>query len=404
MINLKKMAAIIFILMITLALSSCGRQGDTPAITDDFEITTAAQWVAGIRVGWNLGNTLDTVGDGSGGFPWLGGGLYANTTVAQMETAWGNPITTRAHITTLREAGFNAIRIPVSWNKAVCKDFYIREDWMARVKQVVGYAADNDMYIILNTHHDNTIFRLLDEHIEDSKFALERIWSQIAYAFRDHNHKLAFGSLNEPRTHYSPNEWTGGTPEERSNLNILNQLFVDTVRATGGNNAQRVLIIPTYAASAAAVAQRWLIMPTDTVEDRIVVTLHIYSPWGFALRTGLEGTTPYWDRDNPSDTRPMLEPLDLAYETFVSNGIPVFIGEMGALNRGNTQARAQWAEFFVYQARLRGMPCFWWDNGIYRVTELQDWGGWDETFGILNRNANEIAHPEIVEALMRATS
>ncbi|MCL1877248.1 MAG: glycoside hydrolase family 5 protein [Defluviitaleaceae bacterium] len=370
-------------------------------VTDDFSAITAVDWVANVRVGWNLGNTLDTYSGGSG-FSWLGGGVYANTTVAEMETAWGNPITTRENFETLREAGFNAVRIPVTWNKAADEQYIIREDWMARVTQVVNYALDSDMKVLLNSHHDNAIFRLHDIHMDDSKIAMERIWTQIAYAFRDYDEMLVFEGLNEPRTIGTPAEWTGGTEEERDNLNILNQLFVDTVRSTGGNNAYRVLMIPTYAASASANAQRALVIPTDSVEDKIIVSLHMYSPWEFALRTGPEGVETEWSRENPEDTRPITGPLDMAYNLFVSNGIPVIFDEMGALNRDNEEARAEWVEFYMSHARSLGIPCFWWDNGEYWPSQDQGWG-WDETFGLLNRRTNEFEHPMIIEAIMRAT-
>ena len=371
------------------------------AVTNDFNAIGATEWVANIRIGLNLGNTFDTY-SGTGGFSWLGGGVYADTTVSQMETAWGNPVTTRENIEAIRGAGFNAIRIPVSWHKAADEQYIIREDWMARIIEVVDYAVDNEMKIILNTHHDNSIFRLRDRYMEDSKIALERIWTQIAYAFRDYNELLIFEGLNEPRTIGTPGEWSGGTDEERNNLNILNQLFVDTVRRTGGNNTLRVLMIPTYAASSSATAQYALVMPTDTVEDKIIVSIHMYSPWEFALRTGPDANVTEWSSDRPSDTQPITGPLRLAHDLFVNNGIPVIFDEMGALNRGYEEVRADWAYFYVSYARSLDIPCFWWDNGEYWPSMEHEWG-WDETFGLLNRRTNEFAHPLIIDALMRAT-
>ena len=409
---MKKTTAIIISTILALALVGCAGDAvprdtdmytvwDDPGLTDDFNVITAAELTASIRIGWNLGNTLDAHG-GRYGFSWLGGGLYANTSVAEMERAWVNRVTTRENIDAVREAGFNAIRIPVTWFKAADEYYNIREDWMARVREIVGFAVDNDMYIILNTHHDEFLFRLHNRHMQQTRRAFVRIWEQIALAFRDYNEKLIFEGLNEPRTIGSPAEWTGGTAEERNNLNILNQLFVDTIRRTGGNNAKRVLMIPTYAASASEVAQRALTIPNDSVADKLIVSLHIYAPWEFALRTGAVGTVTTWNRNNPRDTQPITAPLDLAYALFVSRGIPVIIGEMGALNRGNIEARAEWAEFFTAHARSRGMPSFWWDNGIASVSMQHDWG-WDETFGLLDRRTNQFVHPEIVEALMRAT-
>jgi len=362
---------------------------------------TAADLVADMRIGWSLGNTLDAH-NGPGGFTHLGGGVYARTSVTELETAWSRPVTTQAHFSTLKDAGFNAIRIPVTWFKACDDDLNIREDWMARVKEVVDYAIELDMYVVLNTHHDGVLFRLLDSEIEASKRNIVKIWEQIAEVFKDYDEKLLFEGLSEPSTPGSALQWRGGTPEEHNNLGILTQLFVDTVRSSGGNNAERVLLITPYAASGNAVAQRALVIPDDPAENKIIVTIHYYEPWSFALRTG-EGTVSTWSADNPEDTSPITNALDLAYELFVSNGIPVVIGEMGAINRDNLDARVAWAEFYTAYAKSKGITCFWWDNGSYWVLRRRDWG-WEQTFGLLDRVNTEIAHPEIVEAIMRGSS
>ena len=362
---------------------------------------TAAGWLADIRIGWSLGNTLDAH-DGPGGFSWLGGGVYANTSVEELETGWSRPITVTEHFAAIKDAGFNAVRIPVTWFKACDADLNIREDWMARVKQVVDYAVEHDLYIILNTHHDDVLFKLLDSEIEESKRNIVKIWEQIAEVFKDYDEKLAFEGLNEPRTIGSAAEWRGGTPEEQSNLNILNQLFVDTIRNTGGNNAERILLVPTYAASANEVAQRAFVLPVDSAENKLIVSLHMYEPWSFALRTG-DGSVTTWDIDKEEDTEPITRFIDLAHEIFVSNGIPVLMGEMGALNRDNIEARAAWAEFYVSYAKSKDITCFWWDNASYWVLRRRDWG-WEQTFGLLDRENIEIAHPQIIAALMRGTS
>ena len=370
-------------------------------VTDDFNEKTATQWVAAITMGWNLGNTLDSHG-GPGGFAWLGGGYYRYTSVEDMELAWVGHLTTRSNIQAVAAAGFNTIRIPVTWFKALDDDLNIREDWMARVIEIVDWSLEAGLKVILNTHHDEYIFTFLDEGMQESQYYFARVWQQIAYTFRDYNEQLMFESLNEPRTIGTPGEWTGGTAEERNNLNILNQLFVDIVRDSGGNNAYRVLMVPTYAASATPVAQRALVLPYDTVQDRLVVSLHIYAPWEFALRTGDVGIRYTWEADNASDTNPIVEPLQLAYEIFVSQGVPVIIGEMGALNRGNEAYRAEWAYFFISYARTLGMPSIWWDNGIGDVSGPNPWGSWDETFGLLDRATNTWMHPLVMEAIRRA--
>jgi len=348
--------------------------------TGDFNDMSAEELAANIRIGWNLGNTLDTTG-----LNWLN----RSDAVSRFETAWGNPLTTGETIDAVKNAGFNAIRFPVSWAKCVDSNYNIRADWMSRVKQVVDFAAANDMYIIINTHHDEEIFKFLDKDMEESKRALKRIWEQIAEAFKDYNEKLIFEDLNEPRTTGSPNEWNGGTPEERNNLNILHQLFVDTVRASGGNNEKRILMVSTYAASSTAAAMNGLLIPNDPVntENKIIVSIHAYEPYNFALNENSPVNT--WSRDNPADTAPIIERIERAYNLFVSKGFPVIMGEFGALNKNNEEARAAWAQYYVSYAMGRGVKCFWWDNG--------------GDFILLNRTAKFFYYPLIVEALMRGS-
>jgi endoglucanase len=363
------------------------------ALTASFNDITAAELVSNIILGWSLGNTFD-----AHSLDWLGD----NPSVSAMETGWQRSITTRANIDALSAAGFNAIRIPVTWIKATDDEYNIREDWMARIREVVDYAVANDMYIILNSHHCEYFFSMRDADFDRTKEYFTRIWTQIAAEFRDYDEKLVFEGLNEPRTRGSRAEWNGGTPEEHKNVNLLNQNFVDVIRSTGGNNSRRILVIPTYAASATETAQRALVMPDDSADDKIIVSIHSYAPWEFALRTG-HANPVEWSADNVNDTSPITAPIDLAYDLFVSRGIPVIIGEMGALNRDNLSSRVAWSEFYTAYARSKGIPCFWWDPNISYVTMEREWG-WEETFGIFNRSTSQFDHPEIVEALLKGAS
>jgi endoglucanase len=375
----------------TLSLTSCYEipaddspetpEGITPEIPDGS--MTAAQLVANIKLGWNLGNTLDT-----SDLDWL-----TNPTVAKMETAWGNPVTTKANITALKNAGFNAIRIPVSWDKAVDSKYVIRSDWMKRVTEVVDYAVDNDMYIILNTHHDEHTFKFTAAEKTASLAAFKKIWEQIADNFKNYNEKLIFEGLNEPRTKGSAAEWSGGTPAERTILNEYYSVFVNTVRTSGGNNGKRILMINTYAASGEAQAINDLVLPADTVPYKIIVSIHSYAPYNFALNKDSPINT--WNKNSSSDTSAITGPIDRAYNKFVSRGIPVIIGEFGAMNKNNEEARAQWAEYYIGYAWKKGIKCFWWDNG--------DVSGDGELFGLLNRQNNTIFYPYLLNGLKKGT-
>jgi len=377
--------AMVLIFGLLLAIFTSNQGNKTKAETEshttgDFIDMSAEELAANIRVGWNLGNTLDTTD-----LHWL----RKDAPVSQFETAWGNPFTTGEIIAAVKNAGFNAIRIPVSWAKCADEDFNIREAWMRRVRQIVDFAVANDMYIILNTHHDEDIFKFFNFEMEESKRALKRIWEQIAEEFKDYNHKLVFEDLNEPRTKGSSGEWNGGTVEERNNLNVLHQLFVDTVRASGGNNAKRILMVSTYAASSLATAMNGLSIPNDPVNtiNKIIVSIHAYEPYNFALNENSAVNT--WSETNPADTAPIIERIDRAHTLFVSKGIPVIMGEYGAINKTNEEARAEWAQFYTSYAKSKGVKCFWWDDG--------------GNFRLLNRTARTSYYPLILEALMRGS-
>jgi endoglucanase len=165
------------------------------------------------------------------------------------------------------------------------------------------------------------------------------------------------------------------------------------VRAGGGNNDKRILLINPYAASGEASAINALIIPTDTMPYKLIVSLHSYAPYNFALNTG-NGSTAVWDKNKTADTDPITQPIDRYYTKFAANGIPVIIGEFGAMNRNNEPVRAEWAKYYVNYAMSKGFPCFWWDNAV-----ISDDG---EKFGLLDRQDNTFSYPQIVSALTGA--
>jgi len=265
---------------------------------------------------------------------------------------------------------------------------------MARVKEVVNYAVDNDMYIILNTHHDENVLTFMNSNAAAGMAAFKKLWEQIADAFKDYNEKLIFEGLNEPRTIESPNEWNGGTPEERNNLNSYYPIFVNTVRSSGGNNGKRILMINPYAASATSTAVNALTLPEDTVANKLVVSIHAYTPYQFCFVQG--SNTPNWSSSNSADTSAIQSAIQPAYDKFVSKGIPVIIGEFGAVNKNNTDARVAWAEYYVSYARSKGIPCFVWDNNVI--------SGAIENFGLFNRSDGTFYFPTIKDALIRGAN
>jgi len=346
-----------------------------------FKDISAVELVSDIKIGWNLGNTLDA----NGGSP--------SSSVTQLETLWVRHVTNNENIRTLRRAGFNTIRIPVSWAKTTTSsaDYKIPDAWMARVTEIVNYAVAYDMYVVLNTHHDENIFKFMNADVNAGLDAFQKIWKQIAENFKNYNEKLIFEALNEPRTKGSSREWNGGTSEEHNNLNKYYAAFIDVVRKSGGNNGKRFLMINTYAASVESSAMNGLVLPTDSANKKLIVSYHSYAPYDFALNT--DKSFKSWHKNNPSDTSPIINGVDRAYNIFVSKGIPVILGEFGAMDKNNEETRAQWAEFYTGYARSKGIPCIWWDNAGFT--------GNGELFGLINRTNNTFPFPLVLNALLR---
>ena len=335
---------------------------------------TAMQLVSEMRIGWNLGNTLDATGRG-----------------LASETAWGNPKTTKAMIDEVSKKGFNVLRIPTTWESHLGSgpDYTIDAAWLSRVQEVVDYAAANDMYIILNLHHEEWHYPTPENYDAASK-ELKAVWKQIAEHFEDYDEHLIFEGMNEPRVKGTPQEWNGGTKEQRAVLNKLNMDFVNTVRSTGGKNAKRCLMIPTYAANSGYSAVTELQLPEN--DDKIIVSVHSYSPYNFALNT--KGTDKFSSK-NDSDVREIDKAFETVYAYFVSEGVPVVMGEMGAVNKNNNEARVDWADCYITTAKKYGIPCVLWDNGGFT--------GDGENFGLLDRRTLKWKFPDVVDALIKAS-
>lgn len=321
-----------------------------------------------ITVGWNLGNSLDATGSGM-----------------SSETSWGNPKTTKELILKVKEAGFDAVRIPTTWYNHLDNDFNISEEWLARVQEVVDYAYDEGMYVILNVHHENWNDPY-ESTLPDVKKKIKKLWTQIANRFESYGERLIFEGMNEPRWKNTNYEWNGGNAEGRRVVNAYNECFVETVRATGGNNRYRALMIPTYAASASGLDG--FTVPQD---KSVIVSLHAYSPYNFAMNPS--GTTKF-DPNNTSDTQELTWLAGTLYDRFISKGTGVIIGECGTANKNNYSDRVNWAGYFPKLFRSKGIPVFLWDNNAY--------GSGNETFGQLHRDTLAWEYPEYIKAFVKA--
>lgn len=335
-----------------------------------YEEMTAAEFCKGIDVGWNLGNALDATG---------GSGLST-------ETSWGNPKTTKELILAVKDAGFNAVRVPTTWYKHVSGNNYaIDEEWLDRVQEVVDYAYGEDMYVILNAHHEDFNDPYNDNYKAASK-ELCAIWKQVAERFKGYDARLIFEGMNEPRKRGTNVEWNGGDAEGREVVNRLNADFVKTVRASGGNNKTRFLMVPTYAASASGL--EGFELPDD---ERLIVSIHAYTPYNFAMQT--PGTTSF-SADNDNSTRELKWLSQTLYDRFVSRGYGVIIGECGATNKDNSADRKRWAEYFPAVFGQYGIPVFLWDNNGY--------GTGSEKYGLIHRDTLTWEYPEYIKTFVKS--
>lgn len=345
--------------------TAAATEAPVPEIAD----ISSVDLVADMKIGWSLGNTLDAIG---------GIGIMS-------ETSWGNPKTRQEMIDAVLDAGFNVIRIPVTWDGhfGAAPDYKIHDIWLQRVKEVVDYAYSKGAYVILNTHHEE--WYIPDEANKEAHGEqIAALWTQIADYFKDYDEHLIFEGLNEPRKRGTPVEWSGDE-EAREVINYWQQIFVDTVRATGGNNLYRHLMISGYAASSAGTNLAAIKLPDD---EKLIVSVHAYIPYDFAMNK--EGAVT-WGPEASGDIDHLMANLE---ELFISKGIPVIIGEFGAVNKNNEQERAEWVTYYLTKAKEIGVPCVWWDNQCFDTS--------GENYGLLDRRTLEFRYPELLQAMMEA--
>lgn len=331
----------------------------------------AVKVAKGLGLGWNLGNQLDA---------------YVND-VAD-EVSWGNGKATQETFHKVKNAGFTSVRIPITWlgKVGVAPHYKIDLAWLDRAQELVNYAENAGLKVIINIHHDGyrhinedgsvkrnwlDIVKASDDAAANNaiKAQLEAMWRQIAERFKDKGEFLIFEGLNE----IHDGKWGMGTNttdggKQYAILNEWQQVFVDAVRATGGNNATRYLGISGYCTNP-DLTMKFLKLPNDPAKDRLLVSVHYYDPATFALEdkfsewghTGAVGSKEAWGDEAH------LEQLFAALRTtYVEKGIPVYIGEMGCVHRSNARSelfRKYYLEYVCKAARTNGMAVFYWDNG-----------------------------------------
>ncbi len=303
---------------------------------------TAKDAVKNMGVGWNLGNTLDAA-DASK--TW--------TTTEQHETCWGQPVTKPELLKMMKEAGFGAIRVPVTWYQEMDKDGKVKDAWMNRVKEVVDYVIDNGMYCIINVHHDTgdgkQWLHASTTTYNTNKAKYEYLWKQIAEKFKDYDQKLLFEAYNEMLD--DNNHWNEpGSNDGYKAINSYAKSFVTTVRNTGGNNKDRNLIVNTYSASNTANAMKALELPEQS--SHIIFQVHSYPNW-----------------KNESNAKNEVDILIKNIKENLLNRAPVIIGEYATFTTwpstidyyATDKKVAFYAmDYMVKQAKENGIGTFYW--------------------------------------------
>ena len=359
---MKKLLKKIIITILTLTLVSC-QTSDGRSSANELPEGPSFEFVRNMGIGINIGNTLDAINN------------HVSETPAG-ETGWGNPPITREFIRALKNYGYATIRLPVTWAEYLgpAPNFQIASERMNRVEEVVNWILDEDMYCILNLHHDggtspkSWILKAGNDP-QGITEQFKTVWRQIAARFSSASDKLIFESMNEVGFDIW-NQWNSATndkkPEAYRILNGLNQAFVDTVRASGGGNVSRFLLVSGYWTDIDLTCDALFKMPQDTLEDRMLLSLHYYTPAVFCILD----QDASWGRNQTDwgsrgDYDQLLDQFDKIRRNFIDRGVPVILGEYGvSFSRTKVEAaRTRWIAAVTQTCLDNGICPVFWDTG-----------------------------------------
>lgn len=370
-----------------------GPDGPVEPVNDG---TLAWKYAEKLGMGWNLGNQFDAHNNGVSG-----------------ETVWGNPKATPQTFAKVKAAGFSTVRIPVTWmgHFGEAPEYKIEEAWLDRIAEVVGFAEEAGLNVILNMHHDGADSKYwLDIKSAAANTAIQTrileqitaLWTQIAEKFQDKGDFLIFEAFNEIHDGgwgWGSNRSDGG--KQYRCLNEWNQAFVDAVRSAGGNNKERILGIPAYCTNV-DIALESLTLPNDKVFNKLMVSVHCYDPFDYTLSAKKSewGHTADDSKkvpgDNEADLKTVFEKL---YVNYVSKGIPVYLGEFGCVNRSSAREQAfqqYYLKFYAKLSKTYGVPCLLWDNGAK--------GHGEECSAFINHGTGEYSSAEAKAAVQALIS
>lgn len=371
-----------------LAVAACGGGGtanSTPEVaatssvagTTGMRAITSTELAAQMGLGWNLGNSLEAVGG---------------------ETAWGNPRTTQQMVDAVKAAGFKTIRIPVAWKQYADANDRISPVWLERVAEVVGYARQAGLIVMINAHWDGGWLQPTYAKQKEANARLASYWTQIATHFKSHDDTLLFAGSNEVMV---DGDYGTPTAEYVAVQNGFNQTFVNAVRATGGNNAVRHLIVQGFNTNIDHTLA-FAVLPEDSASQRLMMEVHYYDPYKYSLdeKSGLwqwgAGTTnpklaETWGNEAWADAQ--FQKMKVRY---ADKGVPVIVGEYCAISRsdipGAEKYRQDWNRYVTKAAASRGLVPVYWDNGDTA----------NHSCGLFNRASGAQVYPALIKAIVDA--
>jgi endoglucanase len=394
-------------LLLAACVASCGGGGgggapgstpsDTGADADPAGGTSVAmrnitslQLSKEMSPGWNLGNSLEAIDTST---PYVWGSTNFN------EQVWGNPKVTQALMDAVKAAGFKTVRIPASWKEYADADDNISPQWMARVKEVVGYARSAGLYAIVNIHWDGGWMQPTYAQQATANARLTKFWTQIANALNDVDDHLLFAGTNEVMV---DGNYNAPTAEYCTVQNSFNQTFVSAVRATGGNNATRHLVVQAFNTGINWAPTCNATLPSETAASRLFIEVHYYDPFDFTINDGSDiwqwgsiatdpAATETWANEPYVDTQ--FQKMKTA---FADKGVPVLLGEYGAMLRTEHDPtgtyRTYWDRVITKSAVQHGLVPVYWDNGYSANHQM----------GLFDRASGAQAFPDVIAAIVGA--
>lgn len=376
---------------------------------------TATQLMEFMGQGWNLGNTLEACGtkEATAGF-----------TVSDFEGFWGNGKTTQTTMDGIHTYGVDSVRIPVAWSNMISEDgnYTIDDSYFNRVEEVMNYALNNEMYVIINIHYDSDWwgqFGDADEAVRAQAWTRYRsFWTQISERYKEYSDRLIFESANEELGDRLNDNWvlqdtnnkTGilTLDEQYETLNQINQEFVNIVRASGGNNTYRQLLIAGYNTDVDMTCDNRFIMPTDTVEEngntKLSVSVHYYTPSTYCIS---ESATNSWGYSDTWGTNEDIQQMHAQFEKmskFTDEGYGVIIGEYGVCNASKDGIPQFIKEVMTLGQEYGYVPVMWdtgiWydrENGIFKYSDVAEvFNEMTGANGIISESAATTGIPDLV--------